>query len=399
MAGFLDVSFKNTSNQLIQGYRDRLKNPYYKWSDKKWTMTTYYNTNITKSTLDEGSRTTYEYLGKDSSIKFNVINDCVLYGLERIQVNLDNGEFGLEGNEITGTAITLPNTFIPYPGDFFIINHIDHKYLFKVNTVTPDTLENGDNFYQLEYKLDQIDPKAIEPNVENSFVMAIDNVGTNFKSVIRTEDYDFVKVLSDISMRLKSYYKGLFYNERVESFILVDNGSNFYDAYLTEFIIKNKLMDKCDKFLYISHQVALPDDFIVWYDKTVFRATELCKKDKFTYIRSKAYEISDRLCIMAYRPEVYYKIDYFNDVTFANTIFNFTTDFVDRLTNGRLYHLPTDLYKNIIIKYFNNSEMINPEDIKGIDEIDFTNNIEQFYLVPILIFVVEYYIKKMLKNI
>ena len=55
--GFTNTTYRETADNLIQGFKDRLtNNPYYIYSNLKPTPVTYWNINIHKSTLDQGSR-------------------------------------------------------------------------------------------------------------------------------------------------------------------------------------------------------------------------------------------------------------------------------------------------------------------------------------------------------
>ena len=110
MGTFSNVQYKTTINSIVEGYKNKLDNPHYIFTDKKPTLVTYYNINTSCSTLDHGTRTAYEYVGNDSPIKYNKILDMYLYGIERIAINLDMGEYGLESDAIEGEAYILPNT-------------------------------------------------------------------------------------------------------------------------------------------------------------------------------------------------------------------------------------------------------------------------------------------------
>lgn len=398
--GFVNTSFKNTTDSLIQGYKNRLRNPYYKWNSQNVTKVDYYNLSNTKTTFDEGTQNIYDDYNRNSSLRYNLIRDCYLYGLDRIQLSLDNGDFGLEGGEITGSAVTLPNTFEPYPQDYFVIDHIDTRYVFKITSVTPDTLENGQNFYQLEYKLDHTDEKALSHMVASEYNMMIDNVGTSFKSIIRSDDYDVINKIDTTLLMLKQYYKSLFYTERVESFILHHMGSNFYDSYLTEFIMKNDLMNKSGDYLCVEQKIDLPASFPLEYDKTIFRAIELRDKSKLTAITSKASIIDNPFYIMAYRPERYYSIEYFSDLFLAKAINNISPELINKIHKNEKYINDEDMYKNIIIDYFNG---VNDFDVKYLDLIDnvsYTADIEFYYVMIILIYILQYHLKRFLnKNI
>ena len=57
---------------------------------------------------------------------------------------------------------------------------------------------------------------------------------------------------------------------------------------------------------------------------------------------------------------------------------------------------PSPLWQNIIIKYFNGGKYTEDE-IKSVEELHYSNSMEAFYIIPILIFCLEYTIEKMLK--
>lgn len=396
--GFVNTTYKNISDSLVQGYKARLRNPYYKWNSQNATKVTYYNLSNTNTTFDEGSIQIYSESG-DSSVRLNKINDCYLYGLDRIQLQLESTDFGLEGNEITGNVITLPNTFQPYPQDYFVIEHVDNRFVFKIIDVTTDTLENGQNFYQMEFKLSYLDESVLDKMVVAEYTMLIDNVGTSFKSILRSNDYNFVDTIDTTLVMLKKYYKSLFYSDRVDTFILNHNGSYFYDPYLIEFIMKNNLMDKSGDYLCVDQKINIPNSFAINYDKTFFRATELIDKTKFINIRSKAYLLDNPLYIMAYRPESYYAIDYFSNLSLAQDIYNIRPELAEHIFNGETYENSGDIYKNIIIEFFEKREL-NVEYLNCFDCISYENNIELFYVLPLIIFILEYYLRKVLsKNI
>ena len=123
--GLLNVAHNQVTQSLIDLQADLLKNPFYLFNDKKAIPVDYYNLNTNKSTLDEALKIPYANIGVDSPLRFNLIKDFYLYGLERVTLNLDNGDFGIESSEITGEAIVLPDTIHPYPGDYFSVQMIN----------------------------------------------------------------------------------------------------------------------------------------------------------------------------------------------------------------------------------------------------------------------------------
>jgi len=99
MAGkFLDKTYVGTINAIQQGQKERLDNSFYTFTDKTPTIVTYFNINTAESTLDEATKMTYSYTDADSSLRYNRINDCILFGIDKIIVNLEAGEYGIESD-------------------------------------------------------------------------------------------------------------------------------------------------------------------------------------------------------------------------------------------------------------------------------------------------------------
>ena len=181
MAGkFINTTTAYT--QMVTNAGNRMKslldNPYYLFTDKKASECTYYNINTTMTTLDEATRGNYSEISNNSPIRFNKIKGFLLYGVTRIEPNLDIGEFGLESSDITGEALILPRTIIPYPGDYFYLTQINKPYLFRVTAVNPNTLDTGATMYRINYTLVSSDGlKNIEPQVVKVFSFNLNTGG------------------------------------------------------------------------------------------------------------------------------------------------------------------------------------------------------------------------------
>ena len=103
MAGkFLNTTtaYSEMTNKLATFSKQLLDNPYYMYTDKKASECTYYNINTTMTTLDEATRGNYSEISPESPIRFNKIKNFLIYGITRIEPNLDLTEYGLEGNEV-----------------------------------------------------------------------------------------------------------------------------------------------------------------------------------------------------------------------------------------------------------------------------------------------------------
>lgn len=403
MAGkFLNTTHNNNLNRMVFGLQKVIDNPYYKWLSQTPTTVTYYNKSVEASTLDEGSKLQYSETGDDSPFRYNKINDMYLYGIERIQVQLENDEFGLTNGSVEGEALVLPGTITPYAGDFFRIDYLKEKsILFKVLNVSFDTLENGSNFYKLQYKLDSQDARNIENDIKDTYNMLINNVGTKFNPIIRSEKYDLIKELETVLINLKRYYKALFYSDRVQTFVFKYNEKYFYDPVVIEFLSNNGLMEGDDEYIYVDHKLPVPPTFALMYDKTIFHMFE--KKD-FKNIRRYKYNavgryIDAKTSIFASRPEDYFCIDYRSDILDKQLLGNiacFSEDFINYAESGTLFLKddPRAIY-NSIIKFINGNSIMQ-DDLDVLEYMDYSNNETIFYAIPCIIYCIESFIKGLL---
>jgi len=398
MTKFTNKKYTNTISNLIDGMNNRLKNPFYIHNDKQPpTPVDYYNQSSTQTSIDENLLQEYKDLGEDSPIKFNKIEDFILYGIQQIEVNYNITDNGLESDTLQGEAYVLPNTFIPKKGDFFRIKYLKQPLLFKIVSCTIDTIDNLSNFYKIQWVYDRPDTSDIDKQVVENLVAIVENIGTEFKTVIKKSEYKFIELIDQTLSKLKEYYKVLFYSDRVETFIFSNMTNFFYDPYAVEFIKKHDLISTLDDYLYITQQIELHNTFILEYDKSLFRAIEKQDKKIGKYIGSSQAEfIQDVFGVFSYRSEPYYKIIY-KDYKFPNLeIIDFIDeDLVNRIGTDNLYYEDELKYRNIIIKYLNN-DTVDLSDINAIDGIQYTANKYLFYELLFIIYILEKNVKILL---
>ena len=140
-------------NFIVSNVKSSINNPYYLFNNSSASICTYYNINTTMTTLDEATRGNYAEISPESPIRYNKISGFYIYGINRIDPSMEVGEFGLETSGIQDDAMILPNTIIPYPGDFFVLDQIEKQYLFKVTAVNPAKT----HFFPLLYILKWVD--------------------------------------------------------------------------------------------------------------------------------------------------------------------------------------------------------------------------------------------------
>ena len=185
------------------------------------------------------------------------------------------------------------------------------------------------------------------------------------------------------------------------------NSTFFYDPYMMEFIIKNKILANTgESYDYIDHKTVLRPDFPIKYNRSIWRVIETKDIDNITSCKnsSQAVYIDDAATIFSTRYENYFELTY-NDpdpVTehFSGTINILQPQVIGHILNNQLFESDSKCAKyNILIKYFNNEE-IGVEDILPFDRIvEYDNNQLNYFLIPMVIFVMEYYIKKLMANL
>ena len=401
MGNFINTNYNKTIDNLVEGAKSRLNNPFYIYGDRKPTIVTYYNINHNASTIDKGSSTLYDDIGQNSSLRFNKIENFHLYGIEKINVNLDVGEYGLE-SPIEGEALILPNTIVPVPGDMFIINHvIDKPYLFMVTGIGIDTLYTGANFYKISYKLTRTDMDALTSletvQTIKRFTYKAGNVGTTLTPLIESNQAELIDKIEDNIDTLLNYYMNLFYKNSVQNFILEYQHMYLYDPYLIEFMIRNKLFALSgNNYFHVEQAVYIGDTFALEYDHSIFKDIEI-KKSNMRLNSVYPVPVDDPNSLLVDRLESYYKLsnkvmykDYDNPINWLDM------DLLDRVINNELYDEDSNLYyRNLLILYMNNKEFdITDKIMNSIMDLEFNYTKELFYMIPILIFILKSYVNK-----
>ena len=402
MGKILNTTYHETVESVTGFYNTLVNNSFYTLNDKKPTICTYYNINKDFTSVDPGSKLAMDNIGSDSPIRYNKITDFILYGFNRIELNTSFDEFGLEADRIEGECYILPNTIIPYEGDYFEVPYIkDSTWLFMVKDVQKDTLENGSNAYKISYRLEYKDNKEIQDRIVYNFKMIEVREGTNLSRIVRNEDYETAKIIDDKCVMLKSYYQELFYNPKVQTFIYTDLSEfRAYDPYMIEFLIRNKILDNGeDSYIHVGHQINVNKTFGLEYDKTIFRAFEKKRLDKLACSDYTTYleQLTSYGTTFSARYEEYFTVKYGDKVKPGYNCDVIDVNIINNCRDNILFEEFKDCYKNILIKYFHN-DSITMKEIESIDEIEFKYSKDAFYMIPLLIFCLEKYMEVLLKN-
>lgn len=400
MGTFTDTKYIKTIDSLVDAAKDKIRNPYYLFTDKKPTKVTYYAQNVEMSTIDEASGLYGSHLGHDSPIKFNKISDFIIYGMSRINIGLDTGDFGTESSDITGDEVViLPNTIMPRPGDFFSVPYLNEDILFKVTGVNEDTLDTGANIFVINYILDKVDAiDRIEAKVVKRFNFIVNNVGTDFKTIIRDCDYDLIEKLEGLVEELIIKFNNIFFDPKLQTFIVNFDGWLMHDPFLIEFLSRNSVLKFGSEFIYVSHAMTTNRTFSMDYMRSFFYCLENPNHAISCSCYASADMINDPNSLFAARLEDYYWIRHVDNSGFKTRIRIFDMDVIEHITNHEYYEDGNDKAAyNLWIAYFNNDkERLNGNLVDVIRNIDYMENMDYFYMLPITIFILEQHVKSLL---
>jgi hypothetical protein len=248
------------------------------------------------------------------------INNFIILCMGELAAQTDQKEIGAD-IIADGQAKILPRTIKPMIGDYFLMTVYNKKCLFKITNVNKTTLED-DAAYEITYNLVEENPdeklRQLEEVTDSIFEFVYSHVGTNFRTLFRTDEYAALEKLDTMYRRIASLFNEYFYNKDKNTYTLVYNSldikderpyviaeesysgdaltppslnlsdswynSLMYDRMLIEFITRNGLFDYVDRHIFRVNQ--LRTDIEKWYTKTIFYAIEnrTCKRIVFKYL-------------------------------------------------------------------------------------------------------------------
>lgn len=237
------VPAKDIAEVNINKYKERNDyNQYQNMIQGTPTLVTYYNINDKTSSLNDGTLDIEQYIGVNSPLRFNKILEAVIWFEGRFDLNLEVATAGLK-SDIEGTAIVASGTFKPMPLDLFCINYLGKNYFFKVTSVNVDTIRSRPQ-YKIDYKMSKLGSfDKIESQVDATYRMIFDNIGTKDNCILLNERYNVLESLKSIRENLIEDFETLFFDERVNAFIYKDHKyRHIYSPDVTKFIIDTKLL-------------------------------------------------------------------------------------------------------------------------------------------------------------
>lgn len=387
--GFKDDTIVKQNLEMIQAENDKVLHPSASLLNKRpIQITAFYNVDPYKSEVDGGFANVQSWIGLDSPIKYQKINNLIGYGFTEDQKTKSKNEHEGFIYEKVGVTYLLADTFEPFEKSFFKTIVDGEMFLHLVTSVeeVADTLKPS---YKLTHQpyIPKSDPKydLIEKQVVDNMMYMDENRGTGHKVIINMDTYN--KLIENINMirLLQSMYIKTFFNVKYNAFVAEDGDTLLYSSFLTEFIIKHRLLynEKNDMNIYVSHEVVLDKGFQNDYLDTIYYDVE----NKLSVLKDVVFSKSSY--------DNSSKFSFFNKFEFEKkpiSVLDYDLDIIDNIGNYNV-----DQLKNFIHRIINdpNDKYFKIIRAQGVDLTMFeefkkfklkTTDISAFILMPILIY-------------
>ena len=392
-------------------YRQTELNNYNKFLESRPIFITYYSQDSVLSTADTGMQTVERLVGSSSPIKYNQLKEFPLYGTQLSQIDINDGDFGLNP-EFRSEGVILPGTITPKVGDFFTIDYMEKDYLFKVIDINGDTIKSNSGYYKIQFKFSKPeDDTLIENNIGEKYTVIYDNLGSNeTRSIVRDDDFSLLTELKKIKSKLSIIYKDVFYNNQTNTFTFTEIINHeelptcleVYDIFLTYFLKKNKLIDSI--LLQVENTYK---NFNLIYNNSIYGFLENPKRniENIQFLFNKYFLVRD---IPDYGSSFYifdkeiYNIELKKDK--ENPLYHFylDEDFIRNIEANVPYKSNDNLskIKNCIIHYINGTDLTNEFLFETCSEIQyFIEDMKEYFLyIPILLFIINNNINIIIDN-
>ena len=308
------------------------------------TSSTYYHINSQHSTMDKGLQNINSLEGHNSPIRFNRIENFPLYGIDMQEVSINEEEHGLDTN-IEGQLVIQPNTIHPFPDDYFCIDYLNKKFLFRITKVDYNTMV--DKYFRCEWELHYVSDEMylnIEEQVIGRYHCIFDNIGSVNKSIVRDDDFALLTQIRTLQYAFRSEYIEKFRNKAYNAYMYYRSEDKYlYDPMINCFCNKEKVFE--------IDQYNTPDCYLVYEEKRVFH-TQAYENSIFDRVSHRDLtDMNDVGC--------YYDME---TVFGVGSIFDYYKDF--RVKYVMAYSLPIGPFGNTLDEYISR-DFITALDIKN----------------------------------
>ena len=370
----------------------------------------YYSIDADVSERVHGLRNTYDYIAPDSTISFNKIEKVPIAGIDNLSFQNDyNEETGLHV-EFEADGVIFPNTVQPKPGDCFktIIGHGGAPSIMMVTKIRHVVVKDL-ACVAIEFYLFSQDPAKIiqlEKQVLENYVLTVSSIGADKNIVVKKESYFQLRDHCRSYQELVDQYNSMFYDNSRGLFMYKkvvdpkDKPASIIDLVLLKFMFEEGIIVYDRVITYINSNYEYNVDRIFIDDPYVV--------DNFMYKTSALYGLISRKTDDGWDKNPYpvYHVENPQISKFTGTsIFTvekygpiiedqhyfaaecniLSVEFLRRIKENDKYD--DDTIRNAIISYYHGEEI-------DFDEVTITDrySAENFYLIPILLYIYQKHI-------
>ena len=283
MASIINIEKSQYLNSNIEIYTSNKVGQYSKFLDKNPLFVTYFHINSAQSRTDVGTGGVNSDLGKYSPIRYNQINNLPVYNIPELKPSTNYDEYGYDIELDISDATLLPNTIKPTPGDYMLIvlpNTIE--FLFRVNEFSYNTIQSNDFYlFSADLKATGTDLiKKIESQVVQVYETIFENIGTEDKCFILSENISLIQSTGNIFIELCDAYYNNFFDDTTGTFVCKNNDVTpmneywFYDKYVEKFIMDSMIyfVDNSEKSVMLSCADLITPDMNLLFMQTLHYA-------------------------------------------------------------------------------------------------------------------------------
>ncbi len=373
----------------------------------------YYSCDADASTTNQYGAVE-EYIGPDSTMVYNHIEKLPMGGLDTLIAQSQFDEDMGYNEDFSSSATIFPNTIVPKPYDFFIVEGTPVPSLYVVTGTSPVTVRSNP-FVEITFKLYSRDKRRIDQlnrQVKEHYITTFNAIGQDKSIVISKTAYTTIQDHVAVYMEISEMYKALFFNKLKGAFMLspiydqeAEHQINVVDIVMWAFMFNEGIIaydDVCsyanDNFDFQSEKIFIspPDQYITQFDYTrsiIYRIFKRITKFPFSdYRYPNVYAPDTRVTKFRGKNIVYF--DKYTNIPDCGEPYLSASiwddEFVSRIRENNPYDLPINLgdqdqninpyLRNAIINWYNGKEI----DFDSIILTDEQSN-ENFYLIPLLL--------------
>lgn len=373
-------------------HKERSLSQFSRLLDSTPSFVTYYSIDGINSTAELGTRDIMQYVGNYSPVKFKKIINMPMYALDVINAEITYDDILGTYTEHEGEALVLESVLMPLPGDHFVIPAFNAEIIFIV-TESKIRAIRGKDHYVISYSLVTSSRQLkIERQVQENYETLFRNIGTEDKVLIKKDDYNLLRDLTDVYSQITQRYIDEFYDKHLgylktpESIML----SNHHGTckYLINYLSSNRILffDEVLENMFALEQV-LP--FEAKHNKLYQRTFPLLKfinrslSSNDVYINYKGLSYS--LFKDYYDAELVQSVEFiYTDASYTpiqdRDILLFNKSFIDNILNMTYSTLsPLEL----VIAKFYNGETITSSEYSSIVDDYMVDDVFRMYFIPL----------------